>query len=675
MIKAPYNFVPLNKKVFYPPWSDDISHDIPFEDGESGEISIEIEAKSPIFIRDSKNKEKFCNHNEQYYIPSTSIKGMVRNVLEIMSFSKLSTELFTDNTYSIRDLRNTQLYTSKMKPQNTFCGWLKKKGDKYIIEDCGIPGRIKQDDIDDTFAKKFKAHFNNNGEFINKPKFKTAKYKYEELKKLKIDIKGKFNYVKTAQQREIYKFGTQKEGTLVVTGQASARKDNGHKGDGKGLEFIFFDKKQELNVDKEVMENFLFAYFDGRKTEPKESPDWAYWKKILQKGGKVPVFFQKDDEQILHFGLSYLYKLPYNHSIKDGIYDTHINPNLDLAQTIFGYVNKSDKIALKGRVNFSHFKAIQNIQELPPRTENLGTPRASYYPNYLVQDGRIYSTYMDDNFIIAGRKRYPIHKDKPDESQISYDPRSKIGTSFRPLKDGIIFEGKIRYHNLKKAELGAILSTLTFHNSSNDLYHNIGLAKSLGYGKITIKIKNKNIVPYIQEFEKLMNKNISNWLNSKQLKELFTMSKEQNNSGNSALSYMPLTSFAQAKNNTEFLKYYSQLNNINIVQPNTLLTKQTKTQIQEKELHTISKTKMRKALLETWERLFNIFYHPNQIEEFVKEDFKITPKDQQKIYIEYKNNKQFKLLCKVIYDFNTNRLTDKEKIALYKYLFKFNIKA
>ena len=104
MITAPYNFVPLNKEVYTPYWADLVSHDIPFEDGESGEIDITITAKSPIFIKDSKNKEEFCNHNGQYYIPSSSIKGMVRNVLEIMSFSKLREEVFDDNTYAVRDL-------------------------------------------------------------------------------------------------------------------------------------------------------------------------------------------------------------------------------------------------------------------------------------------------------------------------------------------------------------------------------------------------------------------------------------------------------------------------------------------------------------------------------------------------------------------------------------------
>ena len=33
MIKAPYNFVPLEKTAFYPEWANHISQDIPFEDG------------------------------------------------------------------------------------------------------------------------------------------------------------------------------------------------------------------------------------------------------------------------------------------------------------------------------------------------------------------------------------------------------------------------------------------------------------------------------------------------------------------------------------------------------------------------------------------------------------------------------------------------------------------
>ena len=110
MITAPYNFVPLNKEIFYPSWSNngkEISHDIPFEDGESGEIDITITAKTPIFIRnhyqegdefyknnDMKISKEFCHIKtldgaKQFYIPGSSLKGTIRNVLEIMSFGKI----------------------------------------------------------------------------------------------------------------------------------------------------------------------------------------------------------------------------------------------------------------------------------------------------------------------------------------------------------------------------------------------------------------------------------------------------------------------------------------------------------------------------------------------------------------------------------------------------------
>ena len=53
MITAPYNFVPLNKKVVYPHWAKLISHDVPFENSLSGTIELEILANTPIFVKDN----------------------------------------------------------------------------------------------------------------------------------------------------------------------------------------------------------------------------------------------------------------------------------------------------------------------------------------------------------------------------------------------------------------------------------------------------------------------------------------------------------------------------------------------------------------------------------------------------------------------------------------------
>src|SRR5699024_3362763 len=129
-VKSTYNFIPApkEKEVFYPPWADQVSQDIPFSDGESGEIEFTITAETPIFIRNghseqdqkifkkykngdlsgasSQEKEayeryiSFSNLNGKYFIPATSLKGMIRNVMEIMSFSRLKTE---DDIFAFRN--------------------------------------------------------------------------------------------------------------------------------------------------------------------------------------------------------------------------------------------------------------------------------------------------------------------------------------------------------------------------------------------------------------------------------------------------------------------------------------------------------------------------------------------------------------------------------------------
>ena len=566
MITAPFNFVPLSEEVFFPDWAEDVSHDIPFEDGESGSIDITITAKSPLFIRNHSNdkdtpSEEFCNYNGEYYIPSASVKGMVRNVLEIMSFSKMNQ--FDDDTYAVRDLSDANNFYMKEMKKDTFCGWLKKDGDSFVIEDCGKAGRIKHSEIDKVFNIDFSSQFKK-GNFSDKANDKMALVKYQMIKDN--NFTHTFEHTTTStvgDKRYSYSKSSSTKGTIVLTGQPSARDESRKPPSGKVYEFIFFEPKKDIQVSNKSMNNFLFAYFDKRTTQPKESEDWTFWKKKLSNGEKVPVFFQKNGSQIAHFGLSYLYKLPYKHSIKDGVPKEHNSNRADLAETLFGFINSERKTALKGRVQFSHFKATKNIKELKSRTEILGTPRASYYPIYVKQNGdTLFTTFMDNNFALAGRKRYPIHRGSS-VMQTEDTGNDKVGTTFKPLDKNIIFQGKVHFHNLKKVELGALLSALTFHNSK-ECYHNIGMAKSLGYGKIEIKLEGvKDLNSYLKAFEVQMSTSIDDWGNSDGIKELFTMAKEQQNSGNSQLKYMSLKSFSDNKTGQkDYLRPYSQLTGI-----------------------------------------------------------------------------------------------------------------
>jgi len=582
MITAPFNFVPLSEKVFFPDWAESVSHDVPFEDAESGVIDVTITAKSPIFIRDHENSEEFCNYKGEYYIPATSVKGMVRNVLEIMSFSKMSQ--FNDNTYAVRDLSNQELYMSKMKPKNIFCGWLKKIDGKYYIEDCGIPGRIRLNKIDRQCSTKFGSNFDGKSD-----NHKTAKFKYELFSD--INLPTNFRYEKNHNGRDVYIVGDDKEGTIVFTGQPSARKE-GKTPSGKIYEFIFFEPKEDIEINQKIYNNFKFAYFDGKSNM---SEDWKWRKEQLHNGEKIPVFFQKDkDGNIIHFGLSYLYKLPYNYSIGDAIkqkIETITRKDkeyikLDLSETIFGTTQKSldetKDYSLKGRVQFSHFKADIKPPIFKTITTVLGSPRASYYPIYIKQNYKVgesivenerYNTLMDKNSHISGWKRYPLHQNIPNPKR--YNKEVDSATTFRPLGNydkesnkfnEFTFSGKLRYHNPKQVELGAIISALTFHGCSDDFYHNIGMAKSLGFGKINIELslKAEKEVQLLTAFENKMKEFDEGWIDSQQLNELFAMA-DKNLAIEHQLKYLTLDpkekidEFRDKKNHSEYLPLTSRL--------------------------------------------------------------------------------------------------------------------
>lgn len=94
-LTSPYNFVPLNSKVYIPDWYNLVSQDIPFEDGEDGYIELTWHNDSPLFIRNEgkDNSEPMYvddNGTRRYFIPGSSIKGMLRNVLSILAFGKMA---------------------------------------------------------------------------------------------------------------------------------------------------------------------------------------------------------------------------------------------------------------------------------------------------------------------------------------------------------------------------------------------------------------------------------------------------------------------------------------------------------------------------------------------------------------------------------------------------------
>ena len=574
-IKSAYNFVPLSEQVFFPDWSDKVSMDIPFKDGISGELTIELTADTDIYTRESyprtNNTDNNKNQNDfykitkdgEYAIPGTSIKGAVRNVLEIASFSKI---IVDDKKYGFRDLNNRELYADKLtiRQNNSFkpkakAGWLIENdiGEHFLIP-CEF-ARIEQDDIND-YAAQNKLRV----EIGYKRENAVAKYKY--FKNRKELLNTKFDIGPEIAQPLVYRKATfnkngKYDGILVFTGQSAPRPSRNPKSHPKHLEFVFFDTKDnsKIKIEDKLYKEFCFIHSTvSNKTEPNE--EWKYWKKKMQNGERVPVFYMSDSKgKIDSIGLAMMYRLPYKYSIKDATYESHQDNRKDFVETLFGYIKDLD--ALRGRVAFS----TMTLKNMPNTnrtviTTVLGSPKPTFYPYYMLQDQKgAYKTLMNDDCKINGWKRYP-YQGTTNPSQATAE-QEKVSTSFKPLPKGSVFEGKIHLHNVKEAELGGLIWALTFGNNSN-CHHSVGMAKPYGFGAATIKItggklfynktlEDKDALPELEKlnlsFVKLMEINIDNWSKSPQILNLLAMA--QTYTGNTLHEYPKLT-----KSYNEFVK-------------------------------------------------------------------------------------------------------------------------
>ena len=233
IIKAPFNFVPLSDHVYFPDWANQISQDIPFSDGISGTIELKITAESPIFVRNghtqNSDEERFSQTEDgKYFIPGSTIKGALRNVMEILSMGKMTQ--VQNATFGLRDLSNGDdgiFYRNKIKPEKIHCGWLYKQDEKYYLDNCDLPWRISAEELDNKYGCGLE-DFMEKGDF-KKDENRIAKTKYELFEGCNLTTE----FEPDDDLRKNLKVGGRlfvkivnggRPGTIVFTGQSGNRK-------------------------------------------------------------------------------------------------------------------------------------------------------------------------------------------------------------------------------------------------------------------------------------------------------------------------------------------------------------------------------------------------------------------------------------------------------------------
>ncbi len=519
-ITAPYNFVPLSGWVFQPDWANQVSHDVPFSDGLCGSLDIEITAETPILVGDKQIKATeysagevhFFKVNDKPAIPGTTLKGMIRNVLEIASFGKM--QFVDDRRLSIRDISGRRVIGNNYDIGKPKAGFLRLREDSTIeIIPCDFV-HISHRDME-AYLKSYTYIFTNRETPTVKQKYECWQRHTHQSSDDLPQINFSINH--TATPKMATNLGTKRyRGTLVFTGQISDKTQTKY---GKYRDFVFYDRREQHNalpVSTNVFKDFLYIHGDEDK---KSAGSWQnYWRDRLFKNKyhEIPVFFHVDaHEQVKSIGLAYMYRLAYNYSIGETIDYTNENhrkaSGYDLADLLFGKINPDkDKENLKSRVSFGLATLIgkAEVDQENYKETILNGPKPTYFPNYIRQEtkestkeiaSKQYRTYMQKDSEIRGWKYYPVRRWQEVHVQAiktqfrnKKKDNKKVKVKLLPLKKGTSFKSTIRFHNLLPKELGALLWTLKWGNDDR-LRHNLGMAKGFGFGQVKLEIVGSDI--------------------------------------------------------------------------------------------------------------------------------------------------------------------------------------
>ncbi len=432
-IAAPYAFVPLNRHVYCPPWRDRVSMDVPFSDGLSGTLAIEVEAVTPLFVgahtlrpgtKDSPNdKARFTVDGQSDgtpAIPGTSLKGAIRSVIEIAAFGRIGPRM-DDLKFSMRDLHNPQDYlqymTEDYRPTSK-AGWLRVHpgtGD-WLLAPCDY-SVARQTDLETYYKDTF-------GGSADLGRKQTAREKYlmawrNSPLSVQFDPdawRARDDWAKNrvlSRADNIGRGATQ--GTIVFTGQPQDREGKrAQRGQSrpKQVDFIFHSRSGgTLPVPPRVREDFESVHRDPNTRKPNK--EWDWWRARLYRGEEVPVFWLDDGRGgVRAMGLAMMFRLAYRHSTRDFAGQESARPESDcgrklqaagdkgtdraerqegeppdLADLMFGTVNDAAGLSLKGRVRFTLAtqaapgdRADEQPVEVP-----LLSPKAGFYPAYVTQ--------------------------------------------------------------------------------------------------------------------------------------------------------------------------------------------------------------------------------------------------------------------------------------------------
>ena len=544
---APYNFVPLPDQVV--PAEPLPDHDCYHADRHSGHFTVTLTTETPLYIRgmlteaeaaqadQHKNKPDFFQRNGKPIIPGSSLRGMLRSLVEIVAFGKMTRvsdkpKIFFRAVAAKSDDPLGEDYKSTLGQlgKNVEAGFLKRDGDKWFIR----PAAKQQGK---TFAKVRDLDEKGNvAEAVSRLQgiihLNSAEYRVQYLDVMLAEPPqsgraGLRASVRTPRQ------GERRDGVLVCTGNMaeSSSESRGTVKTGRKNFVVVFEADSRLppvQIDPQAVED----YRDGLTPFLKENPFDPEFGCLVD--GR-PIFYipprSGEGEMVIYFGHASFFRIPATLTeTKDGKRAVRaVTPrdfipetirerpdHYDMAEAIFGYIDKAKdakdieqgdkRRAYASRVSVSDAVVVSvpdgfYEREFIPKV--LGGPKVTTFQHYLEQPEEAYRSKAALHHYATTKPRRPklrghklywrqrgttigdVEQRDPEALKKIQQGSDTQHTRMKPVKTGIEFKFTVRFENLTAAELGALAWAL-YLPCSAEHRHQLGMGKPYGMGVVKL---------------------------------------------------------------------------------------------------------------------------------------------------------------------------------------------
>lgn len=470
---APYNFIPLSKRVIerYKSIDELPAHNEILEGTLSGEITYTIENNTDLIISDGKGKF-FKDVDGNYAIPGSTIRGKLRSNASILGFSTVAEDIQDEKFLYRRFASSSSNLNKEYKDRlgmeterisgkrfsilkNVQAGYIKKVNDEeyVIVKNKVIKGKTYFRILEKDLSNKYKGMKGIN--FMH-DSYKTKKYA-PYMKEISFAINEENNFVK-----DIAAYGVLKNNGFIL---GSGKMDN------KKSHYIIneIDDGDIIKISSEDIRAYKKYYIKDKKEE-------GFYSLPQKKSEFKPVFYSQYNGRT-YFGFTPYLRLFYDKTIHDGITKSHKDNLLDYNKSMFGFTDS--KNSYKSRISVEDAVIVKK-SSVKEHTMVLSEPKATCVHLYLVQDGTKDQLHSyNGEFEIRGIKYYWLKNEvKPEVAS------GNVNSIEEAIGKGASFKGKITFENLHEDELGLLLWSLYIHK---DAKQNIGKGKPYGYGNISIK--------------------------------------------------------------------------------------------------------------------------------------------------------------------------------------------